>query len=212
MGWNLVGNPFGATIDWGTSSGWTKTNLDASFYVWNASAGSYQSHNGMSGTLPNSLIAPWQGFWVQATAVGPVLEITDEVQSGGGVFQKENPVPQIKFELEQSPLGRVGSGEAGSGVGSTGLSSRAVLMFSEQAAPGKDRLDAWKLKSLSQNYLSLYTTDTQRHALDINALPIELESQLEINLGFKGSNIGGKYILSWNPSRILSGSDSWTEG
>jgi len=193
-GWNLTGNPYAATINWDAPNGWTKTNLESSIYVWdetaNSGSGAYLSWNGSTGTLPNGLIAPWQAFWVKANASSPVLKFTDEVRSAGGVFYKESEkqkIPQIVFDLKGSKL-----------------NSKAVMMFSDKAKTDKEPLDAWKLESLNPRYLSLYTTDTDRHALDINALPSDLDSPVKLNLDFKGSDLGGKYTLSWNPKALPS--------
>ncbi len=182
-GWNLIGNPFGATINWGAPSGWTKTNLDAAFYVWDHSSGgigSYLSWNGSSGTLPDGKIAPWQGFWVKANAA-PALSMTTAVQSTGGVFHKENPMPQLTLELVKGAI-----------------RNQAIVMFNEQADIERDGMDAYKLASLNANFLSLYTQLSDGTALDINALPADLSDIVSIPLDIAGSNLNGEYELGWS--------------
>jgi len=200
VGFNLVGNPYGVTIDW-DSPELTKTNLNAPFYVWsdsaNAGTGAYLSWNGSAGTLPDGLIAPWQGFWVQASGASPSLQFSDGARTDGGALYKKpsgGQVPQITFTLK-----------------GPSMESHAVVMLSKQAKPGKDRLDAWKLQSLNKTYLSLYTTDTKRHALDINALPRETDSPLKVHLDFRGSDPGGTYTLHWNPQALPKGSVTLTD-
>src|SRR5690606_12004750 len=39
LGWNLVGNPTMATLDWDHED-WEKTNIDQTFYIWDPSANS----------------------------------------------------------------------------------------------------------------------------------------------------------------------------
>ncbi|HCI72323.1 MAG TPA: hypothetical protein DHV30_17700, partial [Balneola sp.] len=82
-GWNLIGNPFAATIDWDDNTNWTKTNVENTIYVWDPSAnggnGEYLTWNGTTGTLGGGLISPFQGFWVKANAVAPVLKVNKEV-------------------------------------------------------------------------------------------------------------------------------------
>lgn len=189
-GWNLVGNPYGATIDWNAASGWTKTNIDESFYIWNDADNAYQSHNGLTGTLPSSLIAPWQGFWVKANSANPSLAITDDARSAGGIFYKQaqKPVPQLHFKM---------SGK--------NVSSQIVLMFSDQASLQKDHLDAYKLAPLNADYLSLFTILEDGAALDINALPLDLEEPLEVALDFAGTQLSGKFELSWQTEALPDG-------
>ncbi len=178
-GWNLVGNPYAFPLNWAAGSGWTQTNIDASFYVWNAESGEYQSHNGLTGTLPDALIAPGQGFWVKANAAGPALSLTHDVRGVGGVLLKSTSVPQVKLQLE--------GGE---------LSSKASVMFSEFAELGKDRYDAFKLAPLTATYLSLGTLLDTLASMDIQALPLEFDL-IELELDIKGSDLGGNFSLSW---------------
>ncbi|WP_205720269.1 FG-GAP-like repeat-containing protein [Fodinibius halophilus] len=193
-GWNLIGNPFGSTIDWDASTGWSKSNIDQSFYVWsdsaNGGAGAYLSWNGSTGTLPNGLIAPMQGFWVKANNNGkPWLYVEDEARSSGGILRKEKGVPEIKFRLKDGKK-----------------SSTAIVMLKDKASAGKDPFDTWKLESLNpQEYLSLYTNDADGNALDINALPLKLETPLDIDLDFKDSDAGGQYTLKWNIQALPKG-------
>ena len=191
-GWNLLGNPYGTTIDWDASNGWTRSNLDGVYYVWSDSAngglGSYLSWNGATGTLPSGLIAPWQGFWVKANAESPSLSMNDSTKSSGGVFQKKAPVSLLKFGLEND-----------------GYNSNTIVMFDERAEVAKDGLDAYKLQSLNAEYLSLFTKLEGGSALDINALPKTIEVPISIPLDFASHDVSGEYTLSWNPSYLPEG-------
>ncbi len=191
-GWNLVGNPYGATIDWDASSGLTSANLDASFYVWsdsaNSGAGDYLSWNGTTGTFGGGEIAPWQGFWVKANAAEPTLSLTDEIRSAGGILRKEAPVSQIGFSLANEVL-----------------SSKTILMFSVNSSIEKDGLDAYKLQSLNEEYLSVFTKLADGSGLDINAIPTSFDENISIDLEMAGSSLGGAYKLAWNPSNLPNG-------
>ncbi len=166
-GWNLVGNPYPYPINWAAASGWTKTNVDASFYIWNAADGEYQSHNGIAGTLPDSLIAPGQGFWVKSNASGPSITLTPDVRSSGGQLLKQKPTPQIRFSLKGNEK-----------------SSSTIFTFDASATIAKDPLDAYKLQSLKAEYLSLFSYSEEGTVLDINALPFESEESISIDLDF----------------------------
>ena len=193
-GWNLVGNPYGATIDW-DASGWSTANLDASFYVWSDSAnggtGDYLSWNGMAGTLGDGLIAPWQGFWVKGNASGPEITFTDEIRSAGGVLLKSQSVPQLNFSIIGADSDSMPA-----------LQSQAVVMFDEQASEEKDDLDAYKLQSLNTEYLSLFTQLQNGSGLDINALPDDLEESISVPIGINGSDLSGNFELSWSTESL----------
>lgn len=190
VGWNLLGNPYGSAIDWDASTGWTKTNVDGSFYVWNASAGEYQSHNGSIGTLPNALIAPWQGFWVKATASSPALSLTDDVRSSGGALLKKQPVPQLRFTISDEQR-----------------SSSAIVMLNKYSTLEKDSLDAYKLKPLNSEYLSLFTKLKNGTPLDINSLPADLAEPIFIDMDyhfFVNQSERHSVLLEWDIANFPS--------
>ena len=184
-GWNLVGNPYGTTINWNAPSGWSKAKLDQTIYVWSDSAGggagAYKSWNGTTGTLGSGLIAPWQGFWVKANAAAPTIAFNDSVRNIGGVFLKKAPIPEIRFTMDNGKW-----------------TSDAIISFQQGAQIGKDRYDSYKLGSLNTEYLSLFTQLEDGTGLDINALPAKIEESRYVGLGFDGSNLSGSYELKWN--------------
>lgn len=187
-GWNLLGNPFGASIDWDAAHGWSRTNLDATYYVWsdsaNAGAGAYLSWNGITGTLENGKIAPWQGFWVKANATSPSISINDSTKNSGGVYHKSVPTPELRFVLKGN-----------------NLSSQSIIMFDERAMLDEDPFDAYKLASLNSEYLSLGSSVGSGTSMDIQALPTDFE-EIEIDLNITGSDLNGEFSLSWEEKSI----------
>jgi hypothetical protein len=187
-GWNLVGNPTPSTINWNSSSGWTKTNMDSTIYIWdpNDTTGGYKVWNGYAGNLRSGLIAPLQSFWVKANASGPSLKCSNGVKSTGATFLgniaqaptgigvpgKANGdlvggtvVRKVTDEPTGSNPGQRTSGDSTSTVpvlsldlSASGLQAQAYLMFSDQGKIGDDPLDAFSLVPLSTNYLLLYST------------------------------------------------------
>jgi len=81
-GFNLVGNPYPSSIDWSSSSGWTRTNLTSSgggynMWIWNPAVSNYGVYNSADGDGigTNSVtknIAPMQGFFVQSASAGNI--------------------------------------------------------------------------------------------------------------------------------------------
>ncbi|MBI3481959.1 MAG: hypothetical protein HY015_03125, partial [Bacteroidetes bacterium] len=103
-GWNLVGNPYPSTIDWG-AGGWTKTNLDDAIYIddYNHDQPVFASYvNGVGTNGGSRYIAMGQGFWVKANALSPVLTISENVKASGTqttLFRKAYPDNLLRITL-----------------------------------------------------------------------------------------------------------------
>lgn len=103
-GWNLVGNPYPSSIDWDAVSGWTKNSVANAVYVYNGTQ--YASYVG--GTSVNggsNIIAPGQGFFVQATANGASLSMDNDVRVHSLLhFMKSDtePLNNIRINLSNS--------------------------------------------------------------------------------------------------------------
>lgn len=190
-GWNLIGNPYPHPINWTNSthgSGWEKQAMFVSMYIWNSSAGEYQSHNGTAGTFATPDIAPWQGFWVKSELANAPMTVNENAKSTTGIFNKSTQtVPEIRFTLKELPEDS-----------SDALKSGTMVMFSEYSNTGLDELDSYKLQSLNAEFLSLFTTLDTGENLDINSLPDTLSESITVKLDFDGSHISGKYELTWN--------------
>jgi len=72
-GWNFVGNPYPANLDW-DASGWTKTNIYNSLYFWNGTNYSYYvpsgdpdgaQDDGVGVNNGSNIIPPMQGYFVK---------------------------------------------------------------------------------------------------------------------------------------------------
>lgn len=110
-GFNLVGNPYSASIDWGASSGWTRSNLLDSgsgydMWIWNPSASNYGVCNSftMSGTNDvTQYIAPMQGYFVRANSVGDLtLDNSVRVHNGANDWKSAILKPEVVSLVVQS--------------------------------------------------------------------------------------------------------------
>ncbi|NTW33314.1 MAG: T9SS type A sorting domain-containing protein [Bacteroidetes bacterium] len=103
-GYNLVGNPYPSAIDWNAASGWTKTNLAATIYVWNPNIGQYATYNGAIGTNDGSrYIAMGQGFFVQANSGGGSLTMNNNVRVHNAIaFMKSDETLADKINIKVS--------------------------------------------------------------------------------------------------------------
>ena len=187
-GWNLVGNPFGSAIDWDTASGWTKTNIDNTIYIWDPATNQYKTWNGTTGDLPDGKIAPFQGFWVKANGTSPELLIHQSAKSFGGEYvgkQEKQEVPLFSITAEYGPNHK----------------SSAHFMFTGQASYHLDAFDAYKLLPPPDisDYLEIYSVSQDNQRLAINSLPRKfgkpVEIPVEINGYDDGENITGPIYI-----------------
>ncbi len=67
-GYNSIGNPYPSAIDWNASTGWTKTNITGTIWIWNPVTQVYATWDGTVGTNGGSQYIPaMQGFLVQVS-------------------------------------------------------------------------------------------------------------------------------------------------
>ena len=190
QGWNLLGNPTGKSLDW-NASGWTKTNIDNSIYVWDPVDKEFKVFNGVTGTH-NGQISPFQSFWVRAHGPNPVLSFTDEVFSDGGVFLRGGDTT-INIAHYSIPFK----------LGIDNLSANSFITFMDEGRDGPDKWDAFQIKPLSDTWLEVYTTasESQTVPLVINNLPFEGKDYYNLPLYVGGKKnqvpIKGDFKLEW---------------
>ncbi len=171
-GWNLVNNPYASQIDWASAS-WTKTNIDATIYVWNGVA--YNSLNG-TGT-----IASGQSFWVHANAASPVLNATQNVKTSTAATFYRTSETGMEDQLSITLL----DGE---------VSDLARIRFLDDAIEEFDsKYDGYKLQN---DIFNLASTTQAGLDLSINTLPSStMDRTVKLNI----SNINeGSYQLKFD--------------
>jgi hypothetical protein len=80
-GWNLVGNPFPCQIDWNAASGWNKTNVNGTIWIYNPSTNSYGAFDG--NTTTNGVtryIGSGQAFFIKTNGTSPILTADESVK------------------------------------------------------------------------------------------------------------------------------------
>ena len=187
-GWNLVGNPFPATLDW-DAAGWTKTNMDNTIYVWdntiNSGNGGYLTWNGSTGSLGDGKLPAFQSFWVKANASSPVLSVNLSNKTTGGVFYKVTTPPiQIVLHAELDSL-----------------EALTHLQFHAAGSLRKDALDAFQLEAPTETRLDLFTTGKGNQAYAIQVLPtrfgLPLEIPVHVDALLENVAVGGEFLLQW---------------
>ncbi|WP_083750327.1 invasin domain 3-containing protein [Rhodohalobacter halophilus] len=187
-GWNMIGNPFGATLDW-DQPGWTKTNTDNALYIWDQNAQEYKYWNGEAGSHGSGRIAPFQGFWVKANADSPVLSVNPSNKTVGGQFRKENErynrVPVIALQME-----------------SDFHTTSTHFSFTESGSFATDRMDAYRLLPFDAvTYLEIYSLFSDGTELAVNNLPRDFGKTIEIPIAagavVNNNYYNGPVTLTW---------------
>ena len=187
LGWNLIGNPTTATLDW-SHEDWERSNIDQTFYVWDPSAnsgeGDYLVWNGMTGNNPNEdLIAPFQSFWVKANNSNPSMTISHDVKTTNGEYIGNQSKEISTDDFKELVINLTGNG----------LNGNLFITFTTDGKMGIDPLDAYSLEPLNQDTKLLFYTsirDDDNPPLVINTLQVG---------GFRDNNaISDNFNLSWN--------------
>ena len=156
-GWNMVGNPYPAPINW-SNGGVTKTKVDSTIYIWDANTKSYATWNGSIGTNGGSKnIAMGQAFYVHANGSSPSIAVTESAKTTTTptFFAKKSASNMLSIKL----------------IDGANHSDEAIINFNETATIGFDaNLDAYKLDGYYLNITSKNIYDTR---LAFNAMPTE---------------------------------------
>jgi hypothetical protein len=156
-GWNLVSNPFPSSIDWLAASGWTKTNVAGTIYLYTGSTWATYSVPGSGTNGGTQYIASSQGFFVNVNDDG----------SSTGTLGMDNDVrvhdATAFFKDELSNVLKLQ-------IAGNGYTDETAIIFSEGATTGFDsQFDAHKLFSMDESVPQVYSTANGFMA--VNVLP-----------------------------------------
>ena len=162
--WGLAGNPYSSTIDWDLIS---KTNITSTVYVWDDAANAYKSWNGSSGGLTDGLIAPYQGFWVEASGgTGSITISTSDKATAAGTLYRVLDIQE--------------TGSVTFNVNCSDFSDQTFLSFQSTGEVGLDNADGYKLFPLSHSDRLVALSYADDTGLDINNLPYDYEESIII--------------------------------
>ncbi len=96
-GWCLVGNPYPSAVEW--TSSWTKSNIDATIYIYNGTQYKTWNYNysGYPNTLSSGEIPSTQSFWVKANAASPSMTIpnSERLHSSQAFYKGDETIQDI---------------------------------------------------------------------------------------------------------------------
>ena len=177
----LAGNPYYSTIDWDDV---TKTNINSTVSVWDDAAGSYKSWNGSAGGLTNGLIAPFQGFWVQANSSGSgsiTIEAADKASSAGILYRVS--------DVQES-------GSVVFDVSSSEFSDQTFMSFQSEGEAGLDNADGYKLFPLNHSDRLVAISYADDTGLDINNLPYDNQGDILIPFDIMKLQLDGESYVT----------------
>ena len=172
-GWNLVGNPYPSPVDWLSTSGWNKSDINDAKYIWNPSADNYTIFLGGSAPVGinggTQYIPSNQGFWIQALNNGN-FAISNACRRG---IMQSTPDYYKSVNTEQCNIFLK--------IEANDLSDETLIRFLPDATNGFDRnMDACKLFSPSEKCPQICSS-TPASSLAINSLE-KIEDDLKIPL------------------------------
>jgi hypothetical protein len=188
-GWNLLANPFPATLNWfGMSS--LLTDVNNAIYLWDPSDNTYDYWvNGVSapsgslagGSISNGLVAPMQSFWVQATSVSASIgQITSEDNSS-----MKNTASVYKTAPDNLILVLQNTGD------SSMYDVSWIKNVTNTSLEFEGAEDAWKYKN--PNKPSIYTTDSLDEGMAINSIDLTNHHYIPFTIE---TYLGGTYTLN----------------
>lgn len=180
-GFNFIGNPYPATIDWDATQGWTKINVNNAIYIWDASISNYCEYvNGVNNNCVGRYIPPTMAFWIQCNNTGGgTIGISPSVQvNAAATFRDDNK----KYENEYFKL------KVTSNVYSDETS---IILDSRSTTDFDGQYDAKKIMNPISNMPDIYTLSTDNHEISINSVPFNqnITLPLFLKIGISGTTI-----------------------
>ncbi len=165
-GFNLVGNPYPATIDWNAVT--KGTDISATYNTYNPSSGAYVAWNGTTGSA-TQYIASGQAFFVQQTGAtgGITIAEANKVTNAAGNFFRNKLTDHLKVSMKYDSANY----------------DAAFIHFRADAQNDFDTYDGLKFQNAGVNIASV-GTDSKRY--NINSLA-SLTETTEIPLSVLGS-------------------------
>ncbi len=181
-GWNFFGNPYTSAIDWDAATGWTRTNVDGTVYIYNGTQWATYSNAGGGTNGGSQYIAMGQGFFVHKTDLGGpypetgTLTMDNNVRVHNGVaYLKETIANKVSLQVEGN-----------------GYADETAILFRDDATVGFDsEYDAYKIETEQPGAPTFYSVGSENLAVNV------LSEADWVQLGFK-AQVNGQYTISAN--------------
>lgn len=194
-GYSLLGNPFGVPVSPAAmleAFGAVSSSINAHILVWEPEAGNGNGRFRALDSESEQWIAPYQGFvirYMRGDVRGEAVLRRQELAAAERGRPAGDRVPQeLQLRLR----------------GADNRYDVFELGFRDAAETGVDRYDAYKLFSLNEDALNIFSPVARGHYLSRSIIPPleELQGELRIPLGLKVSS-EGDFILEWDELTAL---------
>jgi len=172
-GWNLIGNPYSATLDWNSVS--VGSSVNGAVYVWDPSNSQYMSWTSAGGGVNggSQYIPPMQAFWVQTTSGGTGTAYNISTTMSSNTTTSQSPTFQ-KAQNDRIKLSIIN-------LSDHSKNDETVIAHSPGSVDGFDeKLDAWKLNNYggNPNVYSFYAGDK----LAVNVVDLSIPKVIPLGI------------------------------
>ena len=193
-GWNLIGNPYSATLDWNSVS--VGSSVNGAVYVWDPSNDRYMSWTSAGGGVNggSQYIPPMQAFWVQTTSGGSGTAYDISTTMSSNTLTSQSPT----FQKTQNDILKLSIVNLSDNT----KNDETIIAHSAGSIDGFDgKLDAWKLDNYggNPNIYSFYVGDR----LAINAVDLSIPKVIPMGIDAPQSGI----VYQLNLEQIVTGND-----
>ncbi len=178
-GWNLIGNPYPAAIDWDAVT--LGDGMDNALYYYDSDKSNYRYYIQLAGEIGaesggSRYIPAMQGFMVHAKSTGTktvTIEKSDLTHADQAFYKSGNASNGIDGSMKIE----IQSGD---------LTDETFIHFQSDATMEFDgNYDAYKLFGFNTEVPNIYTVNDQGTKFAINGLPASRENELSIPLYLK---------------------------
>ena len=193
-GWNLIGNPYSATLDWNSVS--VGSSVNGAVYVWDPSNDRYMSWTSAGGGVNggSQYIPPMQAFWVQTTSGGTGTAYDISTTMSSNTLTSQSPT----FQKTQNDILKLSIVNLSDNT----KNDETIIAHSAGSIDGFDgKLDAWKLDNYggNPNIYSFYVGDR----IAINAVDLSIPKVIPMGIDAPQSGI----VYQLNLEQIVTGND-----
>ncbi|MBS2098969.1 Ig-like domain-containing protein [Carboxylicivirga linearis] len=193
LGWNLVGNPYPASINWDLIDEALKVDIVDAIWIYLNDQGLYGTYSPIAGgiNLNNGEIPSNHSFWLKVlegnyTSGSITLPKTSLVSNSKTILKSTKSSSSVRIKL-------AGFNDS--------FKDETAIAFSDLCDNLQDKYDAEKKFSSNKNYFQIYTIEPF-NSLAINSKAALTTEDISIHIGFRAPKTGSFSIKAVELSNI----------